>query len=134
MTKITSEHCINLIKEKFPKFLNYWDAFVRDFGSDNGIHTQMLPLGAYTLDLIKSNDEIELKKILDFVEILICNGDDAVQSAMTTAYLEYLMSKDPDEIQFSKCVKYLGENAIGYCRAWDEFTGVRTAGLWEKGK
>jgi hypothetical protein len=122
------------MKEKFPEFPTYWENYIRRFGSDNGIHIQTIPFSDYTIDIIKSNNEVEIKKIFDFVEFLLCHGNDSVQTAMTTSYLEYLMSKDPDEIKFSKFVKFLGENAIGYCRAWDKFTGCRTEGLWENEK
>lgn len=131
MEPITAERCIELIKEKFPGFLSYWKAYIRDFGADNGLHIQMLPFDEYTIDTIKSNNKAEIEKIFNFVEFLLCNGDDYVQTAITTSYLEYLMSKDPDEIQFASFVKYLGENSKGYCRAWDKFTGVKTKGLWE---
>ena len=131
MEKITAEHCIELMKENFPKFRPYWGSYLMDFGSDLGLTIQMLPFCEYTIDTVKSNDEIEVKKIFDFVEFLLCNGDDSVQTAMTTSYLEYLMSKDPDEIKFSKFAKFLGEKSIVYCKAWDKFTGVRTEGLWD---
>lgn len=131
MKQITGERCIELMKEKFPGFLSYWEAYIRDFGSENGLHIQMLPFDEYTIDMIKSKDEAEIEKIFNFVEFLLCNGDDDVQTAITTSYLEYLMSKDPDEIQFASFVKYLGENSKGYCKAWDKFTGVKTRGLWE---
>jgi hypothetical protein len=132
MGKITAEDCIKLIKQNFPDFIPYWEDYIRDFGEDNGLIVQMLPFGKYTIEIINSENYIHLKRIFDFVEYLICEGDDYVQTALTTSYLEYLMSKDPDEIQFSKFAKYLGENSIEYCRAWDEFTGVRTKGLWEE--
>ncbi len=94
----------------------------------------MMPFEEYAIDTIKSDDEVEIKKIFDFVEFLLCNGNESVQNAIATSFLEYLMSKDPDELNFSKFAKYLGENAIGYCRAWDKFTGIRTEGLWEEEK
>jgi len=134
MEKITGECCIELMKEKFSEFPIYWEDYIRDFGSDLGLHIQMIPFGEYAVDVIKSNDEVNVKKIFDFVEYLLHEGDDDVQTAITTSFLEYLMSKDPDEIQFSKFAKYLGENSIGYCRAWDKFTGVKTKGLWEDEK
>lgn len=131
MEPITEKRCIELMKEKFPKFHSYWETYIRDHGSDLGITIQMLPFCKYTVDAIKSNNEAEIEKIFNFVEFLLCNGDDDVQTAITTSYLEYLMSKDPDEIQFASVVKYLGENSKEYCRAWDKFTGVKTKGLWE---
>lgn len=131
MEKITGENCIELIKEKFPKFLPYWESYIKDFGSDNGLNIQMIPFEEYAIDTIKSNDELEIKRFFDFVEFLLCNGDESVQNAIATSFLEYLLSKDPDEIQFPTFAKYLGKNSIEYCRAWDEFTGIKTKGLWE---
>jgi hypothetical protein len=119
------------MKETFPKFLAYWEAYIRDFGSEDGICVQMMPFGEYTIDVMKSADEAEMKKIFDFVEYLLIHGNESVQNAMTTGYLEYVMSQDPDEAKFSICVKFLGANSIAYCKAWDEFTGCRTEGLWE---
>lgn len=131
MEEISEKRCIELMKETFPKFLPYWESYIKKNGSDDGITIQMLPFGKYTIEVIKSNNEIEIKKIFGFVEFLLCNGNDFVQTAITTSYLEYLMSHDPDEIQFASFVKYLGENSKEYCRAWDKFTGVKTKGLWE---
>jgi len=62
---------------------------------------------------------------------LLINGDESVKNAIATSFLEYLMSNDPDEIQFTSFSKFLGKHSIEYCRAWDEFTGVRTKGIWE---
>ncbi len=44
---------IDLIKEKFPQLLPYWEAHVTDFGSDLGLHTQMIPFGHCAIDVIK---------------------------------------------------------------------------------
>ncbi len=131
MEEISGGKCIELMKEKFPQYLPYWESYIRDHGSDNGLSIQMMPFEEYTIDTIKSNDDLEVKKIFDFVEFLLCNGNESVQNAIATSFLEYLMSKDPDEIQFTSFTKYLGKNSIGYCRAWDKFTGVKTKGLWE---
>ena len=100
------------MKEKFPKFLAYWETYIRDFGSDQGLNIQMMPFEEYAIDAIKSNDEVEIKKVFDFVESLLCNGDASVQDAIATSFLEYLMSKDPDEIKFSTFVKFLGKNVV----------------------
>jgi hypothetical protein len=129
---VTAENCINLIKEKFPKFCSYWDMYIQDFGADLGLTIQMLSFGRYVLDVIKSNNEDEIIRVFEFVEFLFLNGDETVQNAVATGFLEYLMNKSPEEVKFSTFYKYMGENAIGYCRAWDEFNGAKTEGLWDK--
>ncbi|NGX46998.1 MAG: hypothetical protein K1000chlam3_00367 [Chlamydiae bacterium] len=131
MEKITSENCLILLKEKFPQFLPYCESYVNYWGIDQGITTQMMPFAEYVIDIIQSKDEAKIKEIFDYVEFLICDGNDSVQNAITTSFLELLLSKDPDEIQFTTFAKYLGKNSIEYCKAWDEFTGIKTKGLWE---
>ena len=131
MKTITEDNLVDLIKKEFPNFIPYWEEDVECFGADQGIITQMMPFRAYTIDRIKANDEAELRKIFDLVEFGLCNGDEAVQTAMATGFLEGVLHRDPDTIKFSTVVKYLGEQSIGYCRAWDEFTGVQTERLWD---
>lgn len=129
MEKITEYNLISLIKEKFPKFIPYWELYVSDWGSDEGIIMKMLPFNEYVVDVIKSEDWNEIKRIFDFVEHLMSNGNESVQNAIATGFLEGLLNKDPKEIQFIKFRKFLGKETISYCRAWDKFTGVMTKGL-----
>jgi hypothetical protein len=131
MEKITGERCIELLKENFPKFSPYWENYIREWGPDEGLIIQLFPFGDYAIDMIKSNNEVEIKKIFEFVEFLLSNGDDDVQTAITTGFLEHLMHKDPHEIKFKTFCQYLGKESLEYCRAWDKFTGVRTEGLWD---
>src|SRR5690348_1412938 len=130
MEKITEEKCINLLKEKFPKFIPYWEAEIALWG-DRGMMAQMLPFSKYAIDVIKSNNTIEIKNIFDLVEFLLCNANQSVQNGVATVFLEYLLAKDPDEIKFRNFHQYLGIKSIDYCRVWDKFTGVKTDGLWD---
>lgn len=129
MKKINEKQCIRLLKEKFPKFLSYWQSYIDHWGNEQGICIQMLPFSDFAIDVIKSKNDSEIKKIFDFVEFLLCQGNEAVQNAIATSFLEYLLSKDPEEIKFKEFSKYLGKNTIDYCKAWDKFTGVKTEGL-----
>jgi hypothetical protein len=134
MTKITEEQCLSLLKEKFPNFIPYLEADIAYWGIEEGMTAQMMPFIQYAVDVIKSNNDIEIKKILDFAEFLLCNGDDTVQNGIATSFLEGLLNRDPEEIRFRNFCQYLGENSIDYCRAWDKFCGVRTEGLWDEEK
>ncbi len=90
-----------------------------------------MPFSDYVIDVIKANKLSELKEIFDFVEFLLRNGDDTVQAAITTGFLEDLIDKDPKEIQFKYFCHLLGKNTLNYCRAWNEFNNFKTEGLWE---
>jgi hypothetical protein len=131
MEKITAENCIPTLIEQFPDFLPYWELYIEKWGADEGISIQMFPLADYIVDAIKNKNDIKIKKIFDFVEFVLCNGDQSIQDAIATSLLEDLLNRDPKEIQFVTFAKYLGENTIDYCRGWDEFTGVKTKGLWD---
>ena len=132
MKEITEERCIELIKEKFPRFLPYWERYVKEEGLDNGIIIQMIPFEEYTIDTFKFGTAQETKKILEMVEFLLDKGNEAVKDAIATEYLEYLMNIDSKEIKFRELVKFLGKHSLEYCKAWDKFTGVRTDGLWDE--
>ncbi|MCH9612094.1 MAG: hypothetical protein S4CHLAM102_05770 [Chlamydiia bacterium] len=115
--------------EKLPGFQRHWDLYIKNEGKRGGIHSHMLPLIEYTVECIHSKNSQSIKNVFDLVETLMIHGDPSLQCAVATSYLEGLLLRDPEEIQFSTFVKYLGKNSVEYCRAWDEFCGVKTEGL-----
>lgn len=129
---ITENQLIETIKCKFPDFIPYWENYIKEWGNNQGMTIQIFPFSDYVIDVIKSNNELKINKIFMFVENLLSYGDESVRDVVATSFLEYLLSKDPNEIQFYKFSKFLGKHTIGYCRAWDEFTGHRTKGLWDE--
>lgn len=102
MKEIDANSCMNLLREKFPKFVPYWDSFVKENALNNGLFDQLTPFEDYSIEIIRNGNESEIKDLFNFVEILIEFGTSYVRDAITTGYLEYLMNNDPDEIQFSK--------------------------------
>lgn len=130
MNKINRQECLNLLSEKFPKYFSYRKLHIAYWGEDDDMFSIMSPLQDYTLDVIKANNTAEIKKIFDFAEFLMLNGDQSVQDGIATQFLENLMNKDLTE--FKLIIPYLGKESIEYCRAWDKFTRVRTEGLWDE--
>jgi len=128
MEEITKNNFIDLIKEKFPRFVPYWEDNVNYWGLELASN-DVMPFAYYALDEIKTENKKEIENIFILVEFLMCAGDEYVQTLIATYFLEYLLGKDPDEIQFIKFRQYLGKETIAYCRAWDIFTGVMTKGL-----
>ena len=47
-----------------------------------------------------------------------------------TCFLENLMNRTPSKIDPKTFVPLLGQRSREYCKAWDEFCGTRTDGLW----
>jgi hypothetical protein len=64
------------------------------------------------------------------IEHLMLQGDDAVKDAVATCFLENLINRtSAGDIPAANFVHLLGPESVAYCKAWDEFTGVKTEGL-----
>ena len=129
MEEITEQNLIDIIKEQFPKFNPYWESYINHWGDDNGLTIQMFPLIDFVLDVIKSNDEKEIERVFNFIEFLMCEGNDYAQTAIATGFLEGLVNHDPDEIQFINFAQYLGKKTVAHLRAWNAFHGAKTEGI-----
>lgn len=71
-----------------------------------------------------------LRRILDVVEDAAANGEEAAKNAATTGFLEHLQNRAAsDAFPFARIVPMLGTSCLDFCRAWDDFAGVRTPGL-----
>ncbi len=132
MKQVTEKNCIETLIREFPNFSPYWKVYCEEEGESSGlIFDVMMCFGDYIIDLIKINNIDELKNVFNFVEYLICHGDESVQTAMTTGLLEGLLNISPKKIKFKVICPYLGKESKEYCRAWDEFCGLKTDGLWD---
>jgi len=130
MKKITEEQCLNLLKERFPNFIPYWDSSVSCWETTEGMLAQMIPFSQYAEDVLKNNNIVEIKNIFDFVEFLLCGGNESVRNGIATCFLEYLFNIDAAGIKFTSFCQYLGKKSLDYCRVWDKLCGNRTEGLW----
>ena len=82
-------------------------------------------------DGIGSLDNNKLELIFQLVESVLSTGDKPLQDAVATSFLENLQNySSAGEFKFSLINKYLGEQSRSYCLSWDEFTGVKTEGLY----
>ena len=92
-------------------------------------------------ELIKNNKNItqEERDIYLFIENVrekFHNYEDPspefnFDNAICTCFLENLLNiASHNSISYARFIPYLGEKSKEYCRAWDEFTGVKSPGLW----
>ena len=59
MKFITEKICIDFIKEEFPKFIPYWEDYIRKEGQNDSINIKLIPFEKYTIQVIKSNDTVK---------------------------------------------------------------------------
>lgn len=77
--------------------------------------------------------EKELKEIFLLIEYFLNEGDRDVQDAVATCFLENLINATSwKTLKPETFLCYLGPESRAYCKAWDEFTGVKTQGLWSE--
>jgi len=125
--------CIELILEKFPEFQPYWETYKQWWGSqESGFYNDISEFSHYVIDLLiqKNSHPEKIKEIFNFVEYLIIRGDEDIKNAIHTCFLENILNQTPEKIDPNQFVPYLGHKSREYCKAWDQFTGVKTEGLW----
>ena len=71
------------------------------------------------------------QRVFQLIEDLILCGNHDVVEGIKTGFLEALLSDaSAGQIEFREIAPLLGPRTTEFCRAWDEFTGIRTPGLW----
>lgn len=134
---ISNKDCMKLILNRFPNFKQIWNEHIEWWGGDvPGLCNDMSAFTDYVVELLKVNNEKdELHNIFIFIEELVVQGDETVSTAATTCFLENLInSVSWKTVSADSFIYLLGPESKKYCKAWDEFTGVKTPGLWPDNK
>jgi hypothetical protein len=145
---VLSNEATKTIIEKFPNLQKseHWTYYCSLMDYEDGekllkISELMIILTDYVNDIlnmlcIPTEKEKELEEIFSLVEFFLNEGEFSVKAAAATCFLENLINYTsagrlmPEKLNF-----YLvGKKSIEYCKAWDEFTGVKTPGLWSEGE
>ena len=74
----------------------------------------------------------DAEELFDLIELFIIEGDEQVKNAAITCFLGNLQNIASNENDFEDAhyVSLLRAKSIEHCKKWDEYTGVRTDGLW----
>ena len=117
---------------EFPSFEERWKEHLNYWGEEEaGLCNDMAEFSYHVVDLIVSGDTENLAVIFKLIERLMSDGDEDVKDCVATCFLENLMNRVSDDVfPAANFVHLLGPESRAYCKAWDEFTGVRTKGLW----
>jgi len=127
---ITKEQCMKIILKKFPGFEPQWQEYLEFWGGETrgGLCNDMSAFSDYAIYIINENkSQQEVETIFKFIEELLHVGSEDVRDAATTCFLENLINAtSAGTVAASSFVKLLGPESKAYCKAWDEFTGVKT--------
>lgn len=95
----------------------------------------------YVNELVKSSSVTtagELK-IFEYIEeqrqkyhdVKEDNDESDFDNAICTCFLENLLNHaSAGDVDYDRFIPLLGPKSREYCKAWDQFTGVRSPGLW----
>lgn len=132
--KISKENCIEVILERFPAFQTTWDKFLKEWEGEEYMKiTVFHELADYLIERIQQGTikEPELATYFNFIEFALINGDEDAKAGASTFFLEAMLHATPGKVSALTFVHLLGERSRDFCKAWDEFTGVKTEGLWK---
>lgn len=128
--------CSKLIFEEFPEFehsKDWQDHLVFWEGEKQSLGIEMATFSHFISDSLNNNVyHLNFEKVFNFIEFLMIEGDNEVKNAAATQFLENLINRTSSgELDPKKFVHLLGPKSREYCKAWDEFTDVKTEGLWD---
>jgi len=128
---ISRDGCMGLLLRAFPAFAPHWRIYEKEWGEmgSPGLCTEMSAFADFVKTQILTESPGEIARLFSVIEHLVAFGDEDVQTAATTCCLENILNVTPSKIPAERFVQYLGPKSREFCRAWDEFTGVKTPGL-----
>lgn len=128
------QSCLMDLYPEFALIVQEEKQFYKDFNHDYTEHSFFRALTIFTKNLIKNKKSKDIKKLMEIAEILLEHGSVDVQNAVATCYIENLVNAASNDegkiVKYETFVPYLGPKAKEYCRAWDEFTGCKTPGVY----
>ena len=130
---ISRDNCIDSLLHIVPEFIPQWQIY-KDFweGDESGLCNDFSEFSDFIIKTIDTLEEQKKIDIFNFIENCVICGDEYIKTAAATCFLENLLNAFSDgDIHPKSFVYLLGTESKEYCKAWDEFTGLRTPILWD---
>jgi hypothetical protein len=86
-------------------------------------------LGTALIETLTSVTDDELCRIASTVEQVLVEGSENAKNAVATGFLEAVLSASDDEPTATRFLRKLGHHSQEYCKAWNQFCGIRTPGV-----
>jgi len=118
---------VSKLSSFIPEFQNLWESDESgcNFGNDSTVHSVFSAFSDVVIDRLIDKTLDNSDQIFNFVESVVVAGGDP-SNAACTCFLENLINREVNPESF---VSLMGPESVKFCKAWDEFTGVKTRGL-----
>lgn len=133
MSKLIDEfEMMEHVLGEVPEFRGTWHAYRQQSPEgEPGPCASMYPFVDFAAENARQRNSNVLKRIFDVAEYLLVNGNQNVRDAVGPCFLEGIVNwASAGHVTSLDFVEFLGPESIRFIRAWDEFTGVKTEGLW----
>jgi hypothetical protein len=113
-----------------PEFREYWDSDegCNNHGDQSTVHSVFNAFSGLVISKLETGTLKNGQRLFDYIESVVDAGGDPANAAYT-CFLENILNVTPESIDPKSFVSLLGPNSREFCRGWDDFTGVKTAGL-----
>lgn len=82
-------------------------------------------------DNVSKLNQQELKAIFDIIEDVLESDNESAKDLVCTSFLENLQNlASAGKFDFRTIAENLGKESIAFCKSWDDFTGVKTDGIY----
>lgn len=131
---IDEPKCSQIMFDLIPEFETRWATYLKTWGEDcGGLCVRCSEFAGLAIEKFHRMSQTERKLLFGTVELFLTEGDEDVQDAVATCFLEDIASAVyENKVSAKLLVPLLGEESRAYCKAWDEFTGVKTPGLCDR--
>ena len=99
-------------------------------GDDTSIHSLFSFYSHYVAERLDHPTSINKKELFDYIETIMDSSDGNLKDAAATCFLENFLFVAGDKFRSENYFRFLGAKSIDFCRALDNFHGVKTEGLW----
>ncbi len=123
---------INKFDSFSPGFSKAWenDDLYNDPEDQNVVYDLFCFYSHFIADRLDKDDAVNKLKLFQYVESLFSSKNEDLSNAAATCFLENLIHIVWYEFDGNNFFPYLGKQSIEFLKAWEEFNGMKTKGLW----
>ena len=104
-----------------------WRLWTNHDGTFN-VHQVFIVFSGYVSDKLKARETSGMDGVFQYIETKL-RGDEEIDNAATTCFLENIMNRVPISIDPITFVALLGPKSREFCKSLDEWCGTKTEGL-----
>ncbi len=130
---ITANDFIQYLLGIEPEFKDDYGSYFKFMHGEANPHGIATALSDFVSKRLREDEYKNAKAVFAGIETLLTGNraDENIKNAICTCFLENLLNRFTEEHNIlDRFIPVLGPESIKYCKAWDEFTRVKTHGLW----